>query len=432
MPNLSVSFTPVLPAKTSALPRFGHTGPKRPTPSQPNRPAPQVALHRNHFASQIAQVRFGGAIEANIPVADMTDFTSGDPARVKRFVETIGNGLRDVGFIALKNHGVNPQLFKDHYAALERVFKQVPKNDLMALALIKKQGIERGYLPPGELKPHRKPDGSVEYKPDMKENWITGPDNNVYPSQVPEFARLNQQLFKGMEQVGMKLVEALAIYLDDKNGVLRAMVTDANGNCTGTNIMRSIHYPKSPPEELAKIKPGDQVVRAGEHRDISFFTLLPQATEAGLELQRKDGSWMPVFAQEGMIIVNAGDSLKYLTEGMVNAKGESRAIMSTKHRVMGDHTSGTKDRYSTPFFFNMNLRGPIRRIDTGQILHVVDPEKKIDVTLDEGLKLLYARFRASNTIGQDVTYAQFKEGYKDLGPSIQQAVKENGAKAIIV
>ena len=41
-----------------------------------------------------------------IPVVDLADFLSGDPARKKSFVNQLGKAYEEVGFVAVKNHGI--------------------------------------------------------------------------------------------------------------------------------------------------------------------------------------------------------------------------------------------------------------------------------------------------------------------------------------
>jgi isopenicillin N synthase-like dioxygenase len=81
-------------------------------------------------------------------------------------------------------------------------------------------------------------------------------------------------------------------------------------------------------------------VRAAAHEDINLITLLPAATESGLELLDRDGSWHPVDGLEGEIVVDAGDML---------SRHVNNVIPSTTHRVVNPDTDDVA-RYSMPFF----------------------------------------------------------------------------------
>lgn len=501
----AVGYKPLGVGKASETGQ-NYLNPNLGSPQNPNtqRPTtPYSNLSALHFSSQIARIhrpQFGQQKDqlANIPVASLEDFQSGDPTRVKRFVETIGNALRDVGFFALTDHGISNRLFEAHYKALDQLFHQTTEERRRDFALIRSQGIERGYLPAGELKPTRMQVGTpseelyvaglhirleqrgdqlvarvdrlgktrvfplpekaftskdeqaelaYEFEgrelrfrkldeqgsflvlaPDLKGNWITGREQNVYPAEVPDFALLNQEVYRAMDRVGVEIVKAISQYLGDDHGDLLKRSVDSDGHPIGTSMMRAIHYPPYNAEELAVTPANATILRAGEHKDISFFTMLPQATESGLQLLQRDGSWLPVSAQKGMIIVNAGDTLSYLTQGLTHSRtGESLEMRSTLHRVTGDRETVSKDRYATPFFFNLNLMEDLVSLTDRQPLRVVDPVKKIDVTLDQGLKLVYERFRASNVVPADVSYEAFRDNYLNLDKKLQQWVTERPA-----
>ena len=93
----------------------------------------------------------------------------------------------------------------------------------------------------------------------------------------------------------------------------------------------------------------EQELRCGAHTDFGGLTLLFQRSgQPGLEIEKPDGSWMPVEVfppgTEGdaapPIVVNIGDQLNYWTNDY---------LRSTKHRVMRPKTS-TEDRYSIAYF----------------------------------------------------------------------------------
>ena len=82
-------------------------------------------------------------------------------------------------------------------------------------------------------------------------------------------------------------------------------------------------------------------LRAAPHEDINLVTLLCEATDSGLELLRRDGSWLPVEARAGQLVVDAGDMLSRVTNQVVRA---------TTHRVVNPPSGANRDRYSMPFF----------------------------------------------------------------------------------
>ena len=57
-------------------------------------------------------------------------------------------------------------------------------------------------------------------------------------------------------------------------------------------------------------------MRSAAHEDINLITLLSGATAEGLELLRRDGSWMPVHTGFDTIVVDSADMLQNLTNGL--------------------------------------------------------------------------------------------------------------------
>jgi isopenicillin N synthase-like dioxygenase len=109
----------------------------------------------------------------------------------------------------------------------------------------------------------------------------------------------------------------------------------------GNSILRVLHYPPVSPAAQAAAPAATAALRAAPHEDINLITLLPEATDSGLELLRRDGSWMPVGALPGQLVVDAGDMLSRVTNEVVPA---------TTHRVVNPPAGANRDRYSMPFF----------------------------------------------------------------------------------
>ena len=58
----------------------------------------------------------------NIPVVDLSDFLSGDESRKQRFVQELGKAYEEVGFVAVKNHGIPDNLIADLYKYVQQFF----------------------------------------------------------------------------------------------------------------------------------------------------------------------------------------------------------------------------------------------------------------------------------------------------------------------
>ncbi|MEL6763461.1 MAG: 2OG-Fe(II) oxygenase family protein, partial [Cyanobacteria bacterium J06607_6] len=145
---------------------------------------------------------------------------------------------------------------------------------------------------------------------------------------VPQFQTAMTALFEQLEQCADSLLEACALYLGLPRSFLRDAVVD------GPTLLRVLHYPPVPPTVPTAS------IRAAAHEDINLITLLCEATTPGLELLQSNGEWRPIAAIPGQIIVDTGDMLQNMTNGL---------FKSTTHRVTNP-SSDRDRRFSLPFF----------------------------------------------------------------------------------
>lgn len=57
-----------------------------------------------------------------IPSVNLSDFLSGDINRKAVFVKALGNAYEEIGFVAVKNHGVLEELIVDLYMQVQQFF----------------------------------------------------------------------------------------------------------------------------------------------------------------------------------------------------------------------------------------------------------------------------------------------------------------------
>ena len=301
-----------------------------------------------------------------IPVVDLSDFTGGDPKLKESFVQKLGKAYEEVGFVAVKNHGIPDELIADLYQYVQEFFS-LPSDKKRGYEIPELAG-QRGYTSFG--KEHAK--GSDA--PDLKEFFQYGqtvPGNHPlkpeYPDNVSvaEVARFNETLFKAyraFEKSGKSLLQAIALYVGLEEHFFDDKVEEGN------SILRAIHYPPITVEPKSAI-------RAEQHEDINLITLLVGASAGGLEILTKQNEWIPVTSLPEQIVVNVGDMLQRLT---------NNKLKSTTHRVVNPprelwHTS----RFSIPFFLH-----PKSAMDLSALANCVDenhPKVFEDITAGEYL-----------------------------------------------
>lgn len=269
----------------------------------------------------------------NIPSVDLSDFLAEDPSRKQKFIKEIGEAYEEIGFVALKGHFLTDELTTNLYAEVKRFF-ELP-TEIKESYEIEGIGGQRGYTSFGKESAKGKKQG------DLKEFWHFGQEvignytlktqypKNVLVKEVPNFNKVGMEAYKNLEKTAIYVLRALALYIGLDEFYFDKYVT--NGN----SILRPIHYPPIQGEPKG-------AVRAAAHGDINLITLLMGASAAGLEVQNKQGKWIPVTALPEQLVINVGDMLERLT---------NNKLRSTIHRVVNPpREEWGKSRYSIPFF----------------------------------------------------------------------------------
>ena len=244
----------------------------------------------------------------------------------------MGNALEDIGFFAVVDHDVDADLIKTAYR-LAQAFFELPESVKRQYEDPKLNG-QRGFTRFG--REHAK-DHPV---PDLKEFWHVGRESrlaNLRPRELPQFHDVMSDLYAQLDACAATLLEACALYLGEPPLAQGATPQEPRLRSIADNsdtILRVIHYPPIPETVDASS------LRAAPHEDINLITLLCGATANGLELLQRDGTWLAIPALEGQIIVDSGDMLQNLTNGL---------LKSTTHRVTNPNNAHER-RFSMPFF----------------------------------------------------------------------------------
>lgn len=266
-----------------------------------------------------------------IRTLNLKNFTYGNSEQRATFAEQFAAGLKETGFIILEGHGVDPKLIDRNYELWQELFNMDVETKKKYEGI---NGGQRGYT--GFGKEHAK-NRTVG---DLKEFWHVGQElpvghplssqysANIWPTELPELQIKAVSFYRELERVARNMLEALAMHFDLRPNFFSDMIQDGN------SILRTIHYP--PLHDSMD----PNAIRAAEHEDINLITLLVESTASGLELLTHDGEWMPVKAEKGQIIVDAGDMLSRIS---------NEVIPATTHRVVNPEGENTA-RYSMPFF----------------------------------------------------------------------------------
>jgi isopenicillin N synthase-like dioxygenase len=271
-----------------------------------------------------------------VPELSLRAYTDGTGEEKRRFIDDLFIGLKQYGFIILKDHPVEISLLKKAYESSRQFFEQSVE---VKRAYADRNGAgQRGYTAFG--KEHAK-DAKV---PDLKEFWHVGRElpeahrlkkffpDNVWPTELPEFKPIFQTLFKALDDTGRIMLEALTGPLEVEKDFFSKMTDN------GSSILRMLHYPPIP----ANADP--RSIRAAAHEDINLITLLVSASASGLQLLDRNGQWLDIQSDPENIIVDSGDMLARITNDVIPA---------TTHRVVNP-AGPNLSRYSMPYFMHPN------------------------------------------------------------------------------
>lgn len=266
-----------------------------------------------------------------VPELSLLSYVNGTNSDKNKFVDNIITGLKDYGFIVLKDHTIEQQKIERAYELVQAFF-ELPLETKLKYKL--DNGGQRGYTP---FKTEHAKDNK---NPDLKEFWHVGREllasssymgiypENVWPTEVAELKKTFLELYEAMDTTSQILLETIGRGLDLPAAYFNDMINDGN------SIIRMIHYPPTKGEDTKNS------IRAAAHEDINLITMLVGATDSGLQLLERDGTWLDVNSRPGEIVVDTGDMMSRITNNVLPA---------TTHRVINP-SSDASARYSMPFF----------------------------------------------------------------------------------
>ena len=276
-------------------------------------------------------------------------------------VSKMDSALRRFGFFYVRNHGVDSDLVEEQFGIAAKLFG-LPQRVKDTLGPFD-HDLDIGYVGLGTQALDRtleKSGGDVckEEKPDTKEQFMMSNNGIFTEPRSTGFRTDPENVFAGSRNFEPPILNhgkvagfyASALY--KLNLQLNEFLFDAIGlhdratYCSDPFfVLKQMRY-AGEPSDPSKGKFG-----AGPHTDWGSFTILTTDGTPGLEIlldepgdDEKCGgrTWIPVPPKPGCLIINSGDQIAQLTNGVYK---------SALHRVI---TVSSKPRYSTAFFTYFN------------------------------------------------------------------------------
>ena len=289
----------------------------------------------------------------------LIDLTRGSPAEQAALIDA---ALRQAGFFAITDHGVDEALRSAAFDAAHRFFAlPQPTKERWH---VDRWPLKRGFDPIGWQAL------DVNQPPDIKESFYLGVEAigpNQWPDEalVPGFQAACSAYADAMQHLARRLMALFELALELPAGHFDAFMR--HPTCT----TRLLHYPPQPADAL----PGQ--IGCGAHTDWGALTLLTQDDAGGLQVQSQ-GRWLDVPPLAGAYVVNVGDMMQRWTNDRWT---------STLHRVVNRH--GGRDRWCIAYFFDLDAEARIEPLQT--CVSATNPARHEPLTAGEHLAAMYRR-----------------------------------------
>lgn len=236
--------------------------------------------------------------------------------------------MRETGFAIIKNYPIDRDLIEDVYRRWTTFFNESQESKNYFL-----YGTDHsGYFP---FKSENAKGSSLK---DLKEFYHIY-NNTILPGNLYEhfghgaIVSPTHELMKDLSKLGELLLTvlfAMSPAVHDSDSIpYNEMAQDSE-----KTLFRILHYPPIKSEDR-------EAVRAAAHYDINLITILPAATQSGLEVKDLNGMWHKIDSEPGTVVVNIGEMLEIASDGFFRA---------TEHRVV--NPIDNHSRYSMPLFIH--------------------------------------------------------------------------------
>ncbi|KAI3879374.1 hypothetical protein MKX03_009349 [Papaver bracteatum] len=313
-----------------------------------------------------------------IPVINIERLLSGESVSADSELEKLHSACKDWGFFQVVNHGISSSVVEKIKLETHNLF-ELPFEEKNKLR--QKPGEQEGF---GQL---------FVVSDDQKLDWADLLFITTLPIEmrkphlfdgIPLPLRESLEAYSvGLKTLTMNLLGKMAKALKMDYGEIGELFNDCSQR------MRLNYYPPCPMSE--------KVLGLSPHSDGGGLTILLQLNETeGLQI-RKDDNWLPVKPIPDGFVVNIGDMMEILSNGVYH---------SIEHRVL---IHPTKERLSIAAFHAARQDAVI-----GPALSLIDPPNKPALFRKETVKEYYENFYARKLDGKSNLHCmRIQNGHDD-------------------
>lgn len=358
----------------------------------------------NDYIKESKRGRDEHNIQGVVPILDIS--AALDKERRPQLLKDLKRALFDIGFFYVKNPPSKkiPSIFHDLKEESWNFFN-LPKEKKSEISMENSKHF-LGYNDVGDELTAKHIDWreQVEFGTELPEPVINSDDElwkniegpNLWPDKqlVPNFRSTIEDYMSELETLSKILIDLIKESLNLPEAVFDKYFKEKQ-QCK----MKIIRYP-----DLLKLKNDLEGIRShllqslidlkqgvGEHRDNDFLTIIYQATNhTSLQVQTFEGEWVNVPPIKDTFVVNVGQTLEYITNGV---------CVATVHRVLTP-IPGEGDRLSIAFFQTVDVSSYKSKIEIPEEI-----QKEADI-------------RDSRLTKEDISFQFPQANAKPLGYSI--------------
>ncbi|WMV15695.1 hypothetical protein MTR67_009080 [Solanum verrucosum] len=263
---------------------------------------------------------------ASVPVIDLQTLISRDSMDSE--LQKLHSACQQWGFLQVINHGVTPSLMEDFKREVIELFR-LPMEEKKKLW--QQEDSFEGFGNAFVVSEEQKLDWSDMFAIMTLPPYIRKDD--LFQNLPSKLRDIMEAYSKEIKNLSMIIVCQLAKALKMDEKEMRDLFSD------GMRSMRMNYYPPCPEP--------DRAIGLSPHSDADALTILFQLNETeGLQV-RKDDIWVPIKPLPNALIVNIGDMMEIVSNGVYR---------SIEHRAI---VNSNEERLSVATFYSINFESEL-------------------------------------------------------------------------